>query len=206
MFVWSCVMFVWSCVVCVCVSVCVLSRSVVSDSLRPHGLYPARLLCPWGFSRQEYWSGLPLPPPGDLPNPGTEPRSPTLLVDSLPSEPPQKPEGSIVSEKCSPSGFHLLFWLCRIRHSPGVGLNEQGHSCYFLPKSLKNGYTGVVSKHSRNSAEVTSTVMSLKLCAWEPECLYSEILTLPAVWPWGRCLTSVELCKRSIVIVLWSQS
>ena len=104
-----------------------------------------------------------------------------IKADSLPSEPPQKPEGSIVSEKCSPSGFHLLFWLCRIRHSLGVGLNEQGHSCDFLPKSLKNGYTGVVSKHSRNSAEVTSTVMSLKLCAWEPECLYSEILTLPAV-------------------------
>ena len=38
---------------------CVLSRSVVYDSLRPHGLYPTRFLCPWGFSRQEYWSGLP---------------------------------------------------------------------------------------------------------------------------------------------------
>ena len=40
-----------------------------------------------GFSRQEYWSELPCPPPGDLPNPGTEPTSPTLQVDSLPSEP-----------------------------------------------------------------------------------------------------------------------
>ena len=35
-----------------------------------------------GFSRQEYWSGLPFPPPGDLPNPGIEPRSPTLQADS----------------------------------------------------------------------------------------------------------------------------
>ena len=34
------------------------------------------------FARQEYWSGLPCSPPGDLPNPGTEPRSPTLQVDS----------------------------------------------------------------------------------------------------------------------------
>ena len=42
--------------------VCVLSHPVVSDSLQPHGLQPARLLCPWGFSRQEYWSGLPCPP------------------------------------------------------------------------------------------------------------------------------------------------
>ena len=67
-----------------------LSRSVVSDSLWPHGLQPTRLLCPWGFSRQEYWSGLPCPPPGDLPNPGIEPRSSALQVDSLPSEPPGK--------------------------------------------------------------------------------------------------------------------
>ena len=36
---------------------------------------PARLLCPWGFSRPEYWSGLPCPPPGDFPNPGIEPSS-----------------------------------------------------------------------------------------------------------------------------------
>ena len=45
-----------------------------------------------GISRQEYWSGLPCPPPGDLPNPGIEPRSPTLQADSLPSEPPGEPK------------------------------------------------------------------------------------------------------------------
>ena len=67
------------------------SRSVASDSLRPHGLQPSRLLCPWGFSRQEYWNGLPLPFPGDLPKSGTEPGSPALQADSLPSKPPGKP-------------------------------------------------------------------------------------------------------------------
>ena len=41
-----------------------------------------------GFSRQEYWSGLPFPSPGDLPDPGIEPRSPTLEADALTSEPP----------------------------------------------------------------------------------------------------------------------
>ena len=41
---------------------------------------------PMGFSRQEYWSGLPFPSPGDLPNPGIEPRSPALQADSLPAE------------------------------------------------------------------------------------------------------------------------
>ena len=44
-----------------------------------------------GFSRQEYWSGLPFPSPGDLPNPGIEPRSPALQADALSSEPPGKP-------------------------------------------------------------------------------------------------------------------
>ena len=47
-----------------------------------------------GILQEEYWSGLPCPPPGDLPNPGIEPRTPTLQVDSLPSEPPGKPQNS----------------------------------------------------------------------------------------------------------------
>ena len=46
-----------------------------------------------GFSRQGYWSGLPFPSPGDLPDPGIEPRSPTLEADALPSEPPAMPPG-----------------------------------------------------------------------------------------------------------------
>ena len=47
-----------------------------------------------GFSRQECWSGLPFPSPGDLPDPGIEPGSPALLADALLSEPPGKPQGS----------------------------------------------------------------------------------------------------------------
>ena len=43
------------------------------------------------FFRQEYWSGVPFPCPGDLPDPGIEPRSPALQADSLRSEPPDKP-------------------------------------------------------------------------------------------------------------------
>ena len=46
------------------------------------------------FSRPEYCSGLPCPPPGDLPNPGIELRSPTLQVYSLPSEAPEKPKNT----------------------------------------------------------------------------------------------------------------
>ena len=47
-----------------------------------------------GFSRQEYWSGLPCPPPGDLPDSGIQPRFPSLQVDSLLSEPPGRPTNS----------------------------------------------------------------------------------------------------------------
>ena len=52
---------------------CVLSRSIMSDSVQSHGLQPTKLLYTWGFSRQEYWSGLPCPPPGDLPSPRLNP-------------------------------------------------------------------------------------------------------------------------------------
>ena len=45
-----------------------------------------------GFSRQENWSGVPFPSPGDLPDPGIEPRSPALWADALTSEPPGKPQ------------------------------------------------------------------------------------------------------------------
>ena len=80
----------------------VLSHSVVTDSLRPHGLQHARLLCPWGFSRQEHWSGLPCLPPGDLPNSGIKPRSLVLQVDSLTSESPGKPS----------QHQGLFYWVC----------------------------------------------------------------------------------------------
>ena len=48
-----------------------------------------------GFFRQEYWSGLPFPSPGELPNPGIEPGSPALQADALPSEPPGKPNSTL---------------------------------------------------------------------------------------------------------------
>ena len=51
-----------------------------------------------GFSRQEYWSGLPFPSPGDLPNPGIEPWSLALQADGLPSELPGKPLTSLYIE------------------------------------------------------------------------------------------------------------
>ena len=75
----------------------VLSHSIMSNSLWHHGLQLIRLLCQWGFSKQEYWSGLPCPPPGDLPNPWIESRSPALQADSLWSEPSGKIKNTGVS-------------------------------------------------------------------------------------------------------------
>ena len=66
-----------------------VSCSVLFYPLRPHGPHQAPLSME--FSRQEYWGGLPCPPPGDLPDPGIKPGSPALQADSLPAEPPGNP-------------------------------------------------------------------------------------------------------------------
>ena len=54
--------------------------------LRPHGLWPTRLLCLWDSLRKEYWSGLPFPSPEELLNPRIEPWSPASQAGSLPFE------------------------------------------------------------------------------------------------------------------------
>ena len=73
-----------------------------------------------GFSMQEYWSGLPFPPPGDLPNPGIEPRSPALQASSLPTELPGNSLGHSKNIKCS----HYRLWVSSIfepsRHACSV--------------------------------------------------------------------------------------
>ena len=70
-----------------------LSCSVVSDSATPWTVARQAPLS-MGNLQARIWSAVPWPPPGDLPNPGIEPRSPALQVDSLPSEPPEKPKNT----------------------------------------------------------------------------------------------------------------
>ena len=73
-------------------------HSVLSNSATPWTIvYHAPLFME--FSRQEYWSGLPFSSPGDLPNPGIEPRLPELQADSLLSEPPVKQINSVMGGK-----------------------------------------------------------------------------------------------------------
>ena len=90
---------------CMCIGYCACAELLSwPSSLRPHGLYPSpphpqpQLLCPGGFSGQEYWSGLPCLLPGDLPNPGMNPRSLTLQTDSFLSEPPGKPYTFLIGD------------------------------------------------------------------------------------------------------------
>ena len=82
-----------------------------------------------GFSRQEYWSGLSFPSPGDLPDPGIEPGSPALEADALTSEPPGKPSESEeelknflmkVKEKSEKVGLKLNIWKTKIMTSDPI--------------------------------------------------------------------------------------
>ena len=81
-----------------------------------------------GFSWQEHWNGLPCPPPGDLPNPGIKPKSPTLQADALPSEPPGKPKNTGVGNLSLLQGnFPIIMYLygyvlCELSHLSRVRL------------------------------------------------------------------------------------
>ena len=94
---------------CVCVCVCVFSHSVLSDSVTPWTVAHQAPLS-MGFPRQDYWSGEPFLSPGDLPDPGIEPTSLGLQVDSLPSEPP----GKHYQEAYKPSYFDPAIMLLGI--------------------------------------------------------------------------------------------
>ena len=79
-----------------------------------------------GFSREEYWSGLPCPPPGDLPNPGTEPRSPALQADSLPSEPPGR------GARISSPRLHPCYPVASQRSQPPSSLTLASGVCFLM--------------------------------------------------------------------------
>ena len=91
----------------------VLGCSVVSDSLLPMDCSPQDPLS-MGILQARLRSGLPHPPPVDLPNPWIEPRCPTLQADSLPSEPPGKPQNV---HAFSNFLLRVWFWVLTIGHS-----------------------------------------------------------------------------------------
>ena len=77
--------------VCVCVCMCALSCSAVSDLFVTPWTVAGQAPLSMRFSRQEYWRGLPFPPPGDVPHPGIEPTFPALAGGFFTTEPPGKP-------------------------------------------------------------------------------------------------------------------
>ena len=84
------------------VCVCVCARALSCDSFVAPWTGARQASLSMGFSRQEYWSGLPFPLPGDLPDPGIEPvslMSPALAGGFFATEPPGKPHGRLGKAK-----------------------------------------------------------------------------------------------------------
>ena len=94
-----------------------------------------------GFSRQEYWSGLPFPSPGDLSDPGMEPGFPALQAESLPSEPPGRPYGPMdvdnlisISSAFSKASLYIWKFLVHVLLKPSLedfehNLTSMRHEC-----------------------------------------------------------------------------
>ena len=101
------------------------------------------------FSRPEYWSGEPFPSPGDLPNPGIEPRSPALQADSLPAEP------------------------CGSKDAPiDTDTHTQNHSRSVLKLGLTSGLEGtseIISQPHFKSVLICLAVLGLNCCTWDLE-------------------------------------
>ena len=88
-----------------------------------------------GFSRQEYWSGLPFPPPGDLPNPGVKPMSPALQANSLPYESPGKPPLNFKQQKNITSVLMTRYQFANTKSTNPLIQQHRGH--YIEIKSLE---------------------------------------------------------------------
>ena len=130
-----------------------------------------RFLCIWGFSRQEFWSGLSCPPSGDLLNPGIKPRYPTLQANSLLSEPPGKPKNT---------GVGSLFLL---HGELPYGLNQGLLNCRWILYQLS--YEGspkilewVAYPFSRGSSQPRNQIKSPALQA---DSLPSELSGKPSI-------------------------
>ena len=111
------------------------------------------------FSRQEYWSGLPFPSPGNLPDPGIKPRSPALQVDSLLSEPPEEPplmsQVPSKSERIGTSWFEELIWGldCSVDSKAtdlGCSTSEQDHLTGQRCSQMPGCWLSVVLPHETN--------------------------------------------------------
>ena len=120
------------------------SSSVVSSSLRPHALWPARLFCPWGFPGKNTGVGSHFLLQGIFPNSEIEPRSPALQADALTSEPPGKPAWRV----------DVLNYVLRLGQIPGT----------LSPWSLPLGQASPVLKETAGPSTGQCAKNSWPLC------------------------------------------
>ena len=130
------------------------SESEFSQSCRtlcnPRNCSPTRLLCPWGFSKQEYWSGLLFPSPRDLPNPGIDPRSPTLqemLYHLSHQGNSWEKEKALKGPNFKQPPLFCQFYL----HEPYHILTVKGEKSPLAPEKGKSNYSKNVPIHNINS-------------------------------------------------------
>ena len=140
------------------------SVAKLCPTLRPHGLVACQAPLSMGFSRQEYWSGLPFLPPGDFPKPRTEPGSPVLQADQLSYKgSSQQPQGcwkekekatGVRAEKdagaLGTAGQHL--WVRPVRKRLTSILNTTPTK-HFLPRVYRRGSWGPGGPASGRRAE-----------------------------------------------------
>ena len=135
-----------------------------------------------GFSRQEYWSGLPCPLPGDLPNPGTKPRSPTFQADSLSAEQQGKPKNTGMGS------LSLLQWIFPTQES-----NEGLLHCRQILD---------ISQSLLKLMSTESVIPSNHLILCRPLLLPPSILPSIRVFSRVKLVAAVELCSHAAYIGL----
>ena len=193
----------------------------MSDSLKSHGLQPAMLLFPWGFSRQEYWRGLPCPPQGGLPNPGFEPRSPMLQADSLPTEPSGKPLCHINNKESML--LHIIMYIVWRKHGrveredllENLGFKSCSDALQFVLKMQVTYLVGLFSHlqivilnvYLRNVLEEQGMLLT-KLKKWQLLLIIKQCYK--ALWaisisptPSQLYFYSITSCKPSLQVATW---
>ena len=151
-----------------------------------------------GFSRQEYWSGLPFPSPGDVPNLGIEPRSPAFQADALTSEPPGKPKIRLVVMK-----EIFTYWGCLASTWLDLNFMLLAHSVFSSVQSLSRVWLFVTqwttacqaSLSIINSRSPPKPVSVESLMPSNHLIFYRPLLFVPLIFPSIRVFSMSQLAK-----------
>ena len=171
-------------------SVSQFSCSVMSNSSQQRGLQPARLLCPCE-SPGNNMSGQPFPSPGDLSNPGIEPGSPALQMDSLPSEPPEKESpfsGSIKTGHSMPisHGFRALAKVGGGLGNVNLDADRQDRLGHFHTLTPQHLLLDLVNLFSAVHSVVSDSLRPHGLQHSRPPCPSATPGVYSNSWPWNR--------------------